>query len=243
MSRESQTEMERMTEHTGASYEGKASKYAEVVDTKPWNAYYERPAVISLLPLLTNVKVLDAGCGSGWYAEYLLNRGATVTAFDLNSEFVALTRSRVGERVRVLQADLASPLEFAGDGEFDVALSALVLHYLRDWQPVLREFHRLLKTRGTLVFSTHHPFMDWKLFNKEDYFALELLEDEWDIGKVSFYRRPLAAISHDLDSAGFFIERLLEPQPTEEFRRVDPEGYERLTRNPWFLCVRARKKD
>jgi SAM-dependent methyltransferase len=232
-----------MAQHTGESYNGIARKYAETVDTKPWNAHYERPATISLLPHLTNVKALDAGCGSGWYAEHLLSRGATVTAFDLNSEFVALTRSRVGERARVLQADLASPLDFAGDGEFDVALSALVLHYLRDWQPALREFYRVLQPRGTLIFSTHHPFMDWKLFNKEDYFAIEMLEDEWEIGKVSFYRRPLTAISHDLDSAGFFIERLLEPQPTEEFRRVNPEGYERLARNPWFLCVRARKKD
>jgi hypothetical protein len=85
--------------------------------------------------------------------------------------------------------------------------------------------------------------MDWTLFDKEDYFALELLEDEWDIGKVRFYRRPLTAISQALDSAGFFIERLLEPQPTEDFRRVHPEGYERLTKNPWFLVVRARKKD
>jgi len=235
--------MERMTQHTGASYDGIAGKYAEIVDTQPWNAYYERPAVISLLPLLTEAKVLDAGCGSGWYAEYLLNCGATVTAFDLNTEFVALTRSRVGEKARVLQADLACPLDFAGDGEFDLALSALVLHYLRDWQPVLREFHRILKPRGTLVFSTHHPFMDWKLFNKEDYFAIELLEDDWKIGKVSFYRRPLTVISQDLESAGFFIERLLEPLPTDEFRRVDSEGYERLTRNPWFLCIRARKKD
>ena len=85
-----------MTQHTGASYDGIAGKYAETVDVKPWNAYYERPAVISLLPSLINVKALDAGCGSGWYAEQLLSREATVTAFDLNSEFVALTRSRVG---------------------------------------------------------------------------------------------------------------------------------------------------
>ncbi len=235
--------MERITQHTGESYEGIARKYAETVDTKPWNAYYERPAVISLLPPLTNAKVLDAGCGSGWYAEYLLSRGAAVTAFDLNSEFVSLTRSRVEERARVLQADLSRPLDFAGSGEFDVVLCALVLHYLRDWQPALYEFRRVLKPQGALVFSTHHPFMDWKLFNKEDYFAIELLEDEWEIGKVSFYRRPLTSISQDLDTAGFFIERLLEPQPTEDFRRVDPEGYERLTKNPWFLCVRARKKD
>ena len=235
--------MKRMTEHLGSSYEGIASKYAETVDTKPWNAYYERPAVISLLPSLMNARVLDAGCGSGWYTEYLLSRGAAVTAFDVNLEFVTLTRARVGERAHVLRADLAAPLDFAGDGEFDVVVCPLVMHYLKDWQPVFCEFHRILKPHGVLVFSTHHPFMDWKLFNKEDYFAVELLEDEWEIGKVRFYRRPLTAVSQALNSAGFFIERLLEPQPTEDFRRVDPEGYERLTKNPWFLVVRGRKKD
>jgi SAM-dependent methyltransferase len=236
-------EMKQMTEHTGSSYDGLAGKYAATVDTKPWNAYYERPAVISLLPSLMNAKVLDVGCGSGWYAEYLLSHGAAVAAFDINSEFVTLTRTRVGERARVLQADLAAPLDFAGDGEFDVVVCPLVMHYLKDWQPVFREFHRILKPHGVLVFSTHHPFMDWKLHNREDYFAVELLEDEWEIGKVRFYRRPLTAISQALDSTGFVIERLLEPQPTEDFRRVHPEGYERLTKNPWFLVVRARKKD
>ena len=235
--------MKAMTEHTGASYEGIADKYAETVDTKPWNAYYERPAVISLLPSLMNAKVLDVGCGSGWYSEYLLSRGATVTAFDLNSKFVTLTRTRLGEHARVLQADLADPLDFAGDGEFEVVVCALVLHYLKDWQPVFREFHRVLKRQGVLVFSTHHPFMDWKLHNREDYFAVELLEDEWQIGKVRFYRRPLTAICQALESTGFFIERLLEPQPTEDFERVDPEGHERLTKNPWFLVVRARKTE
>jgi SAM-dependent methyltransferase len=189
-----------------------------------------------------NLKVLDAGCGSGWYAEYLLKHGATVTAFDINADFVALTQARVGGRARVLQADLAEPLEFADDNEFDVVVCPLVMHYLKGWQPVFREFYRVLKPRGILVFSTHHPFTDWKLFNKENYFATELVEDEWDIGKVTFYRRPLTMISQDLEAMGFFIERLLEPQPTEDFRRVHPEGYERLTKNPWFLMIRAQKK-
>jgi SAM-dependent methyltransferase len=234
--------MKQMTEHTGASYEGVASRYAETVDSKPWNAYYERPAVVSLLPPLMNLKVLDAGCGSGWYAEYLLKRGATVTAFDVNTDFVTLTQARVGGRAHVLQADLAEPLQFAGDSEFDVVVCPLVMHYIKDWPPIFGEFHRILKPSGILIFSTHHPFMDWKHFNKEDYFAIELVEDEWNIGKITFYRRPLTTISQDLEATGFFIERLLEPQPTEDFRCVHPEGYERLTKNPWFLMIRARKK-
>ena len=232
-----------MADHTGASYETIAAKYAASVDTRPWNAFYERPAVVSLLPPLQNAKVLDVGCGSGWYADYLVEHGATVTAFDFNAELVSLTQARVGDRARVLQADLAEPLMFAADEEFDVAVCPLVIHYLRDWQPALRELHRVLKARGTLVFSTHHPFMDWKLFNTEDYFATELLEDEWDIGKVTFYRRPLKAICEALHNAGFWIEQLLEPHPTADFRRVNPEGYERLMKNPWFLVIRARKRD
>ena len=236
--------MTRLRKHTGSSYESIASKYAATVDTKPWNAHYERPALISLLPSLERAKVLDVGCGPGWYADYLVGQGADVTAFDLNAEFVGLTKARVGDRARVLQADLAEPLTFAADQEFDIAVCPLVLHYLRDWRPTLRELNRVLKSDGVLVLSTHHPFMDWQLFNTESYFAVELLEDEWeDIGRVEYYRRPLMAITEDLYSAGFWIERLLEPQPTDAFRRVNSKDYERLTKNPWFLFIRARKRD
>jgi len=108
---------------------------------------------------------------------------------------------------------------------------------------LLREFHRVLKPRGTLVFSTHHPFNDWQYFKTEDYFAVDLLEDEWEIGKIKFYRRPLAAISRDLEMAGFDIEQILEPQPTEDFKRINPQTYEKHMKQPLFLVVRAKKKN
>lgn len=60
--------------------------------------------------------------------------------------------------------------------------------------------------------------------------------------KVDYYRRPLTVIAEDLYSTGFWIERLLEPQPTADFKRVDPAGYERLIRSSWFLFIRARNK-
>ena len=108
-----------MTEHTGASYQGKAAAYAAMIETKPIYAYYERPAVLSLLPNPSNATILDAGCGSGWYTTHLIRQGARVTAIDLHTDFIELTKANAGPSARVLQADLTKPLDFAQDGEFD----------------------------------------------------------------------------------------------------------------------------
>ena len=55
----------------------------------------------------------------------------------------------------MLYADLTRPLGFAADGEFDLVICPMVLHYLKDWKPALSEFHRVLKSQGAPVFSTH----------------------------------------------------------------------------------------
>ncbi|MCB0201904.1 MAG: class I SAM-dependent methyltransferase, partial [Anaerolineae bacterium] len=55
------------------------------------------------------------------------------------------------------------------------------------------------------------------------------------------YRRPLAAVFNPLVDAGFILDRVLEPRPVEAFRASEPETYERLMRQPGFLCVRAVK--
>jgi hypothetical protein len=46
-----------------------------------------------------------------------------------------------------------------------------------------------------------------------------------------------------LAATGFPIDFILEPNPTKEFQQIDPAGYERLCKNPWFLVVRAVRKD
>lgn len=231
-----------MSEHTGGSYDAIAAKYADAQDAKPWNVSFERPGMIAFLAEdLRGREVLDAGCGPGFYTQWMAERGARVTAFDLNAEFVKRTRERVGEETRVLQADLAEPLGFATDGSFDLVVCVLVLHYLKDWGPVLAEFHRVLRTDGRLVFSTHHPFTDLELSTTGDYFAVERLEDDWDVGKVEFYRRPLSKISKDLGEAGFVIEEIAEPQPVRPPAGVEFASYEKAMTRPMRLLVRAQK--
>lgn len=230
------------------AYDLLAESYAALVDTKPHNAYYERPATLSLLPDVRNKKVLDAGCGPGVYSEWLADRGAEVVAFDVNEKMVQLARERLGTKVRVVQADLGMPLGFLADASFDIVLSALVLNYVRDWGAVFRESYRVLRQGGLLIFSVDHPFADPSIHNENErvnYFQTELVEYEWTgFGtpvRVPSYRRPLSAMINPPLEAGFALDRLLEPVPTEKFRQQAPQDYEELSRRPGFLCVRAVK--
>ena len=227
------------------SYQQMADYYFSYVDTKPFNAYYERPGTLALLPEVKGKRVLDAGCAAGWYTAWLLDHGAQVTAVDLSPNMVERTHRRVGELARILQADLNLPLDDLADASVDVVLSSLTLHYLKEWTEVLSEFRRILVPGGTLVFSVHHPFMDFTVFKRENYFLTELLENEWNTTsgpvKVHFYRRPLSRIVTAVLEAGFLLEKLSEPMPTEEFRAAQPEVYQRLTKRPQFLFLRARK--
>ncbi len=117
-------------------YNTMAVDYAADNAGSPYNAYYERPATISLLGEVTGQRVLEVGCGAGILTTWLVEHGATVTAFDVSDEMVALARRAVGARASLLVADLAKPLSFAADHSFDLVVASLVLHYVKDWQHV-----------------------------------------------------------------------------------------------------------
>ncbi len=233
-----------MNTTTREAYNAIAAAYAATVDTKPYNAYYERPATLSLLPDVKGMRVLDAGCGSGTYTELLLGRGAEVIAIDASDGMVEQAQARVGSRAQVLRAEIGQTLDFLADESLDLVLSPLAIDYVENWHAVFSEFYRVLRAPGYLVFSINHPFFDFLDFNSEQYFATEAVSVEYSsLGnvRVPTFRRPLNAVINPLVEAGFSLERLVEPQPTEEFRQADPERYEVLMRRPMFLCLRARK--
>jgi SAM-dependent methyltransferase len=217
-----------------------AAAYARISAMNAANAEYERPAMRALLGDVRDLDVLDAGCAGGEHSAWLAKQGARVVALDASEAMVRLARERLGERARVLHADLAQPLPLA-DASVDVVLSSLTLHYLEDWSAPLREFARVLRPGGRLLFSTHHPFMT--AGDIDDYHAVRLIEETWrGFGTavlVRFYHRPLQRIVADLIGAGFAVRGLHEPQPTAEADVRDPALAARFRTEPGFLIVDA----
>ncbi len=234
----------RDSERAASQYDSMAADYSADHRGSPPNSYYERPATVALLGKVTGKQVLEVGCGPGLLTEWLIDNGACVKAFDVSPEMVRIARQLIGDRAHVVVADLEQPLRFVAEGSIDVVVASLVLHYVRHWAPVLKEFRRVLRPNGYVVFSTHHPALDWQLCSPENYFAVKQVTETWVKGgrpyEVTFWYRPLTAMTEAIAAAGFVIERLVEPEPTPALASLDREADHRLRTEPGFLFFKLR---
>ena len=234
------------------AYQELADAYAAAIDTKPHNAFYDRPAMLSLLPDIAGKHVLDVGCGPGAYAEELLARGASVVACDVSERMLELAMERLrgiapSGQLAFRHLDLTQPLSMFGDEEFDVVNAPLCFDYVADWTSLFHELYRILRPSGVFLFSCGHPAFDAEYFKTDAYFSVERVQCTWTgFGKqilMPSYRRSLEEILMPVIETGFRMERIHEPKPTEDFKSADPVRYERLMHRPGFICVRTRKPD
>jgi SAM-dependent methyltransferase len=230
------------TRLTRDAYDRLAAVWSETTDEGPFNGFLERPALRSLVPSgLNGAAVLDAGCGSGAQARWLLDRGADVTGIDLSPRMIEEARRRCGDQGRFFVADLAEPLPLE-PGSLDGITCSLALHYLRDWSVALGSFASALRPGGWAVISLDHPFGKPLPTQRGGYFDTELVSDNWRKGDVEvsqqFWRRPLSATLDAFAAAGFAVDRVAEPQPSAEVLQRFPDELSGLAGVPFFIVYR-----
>lgn len=225
-------------------YDRMGDSYIRDNESSLINEYYERPAIRSLIGDVRGLRVLDVGCGPGVMGEWLLEQGAEVVAGDKSAAMIAAAKARLRDRAAVHHVDLEEPLPFSPE-EFDVVLASLVAHYVEDWERLFKGFFRVLRDGGRAVVSTHHPFADYRWFDRPNYFATELMSDVWNKGgvdfPVQFWRRPLTAMVRSIRAAGFSIDDLVEPIPLPEAEAIDPDWFRQVSTEPQFLFFRLSK--
>jgi len=227
------------------AYDSIAEGYTAENETSLVNAYYERPAMLELAGDVTGRRILDAGCGSGPLFAALRDRGAMVTGIDSSAAMLEQARRRLGAAADLRVADLASPLRFP-DCTFDDVVASLVLHYLKDWGPALAELRRVLTPGGRLIVSVDHPsavYLTDRLAGGEtSYFETRQRTEEWTMGgqtaQLTFWDRPLHAMTDAFIAAGFRINVISEPPPAAAAYDLFPDEFRGLTSTSFlsFLC-------
>ena len=195
-------------------YDTFAHAYSRENESSLLNAYYNRPAMVSLAGDVDGRRVLDAGCGSGPLAAALRDSGAIVTGFDLSAVMIDLARQRLGADADLYVADLGEPLPFDDDA-FDDVVASLCLHYLEDWAAPLAELRRVLRPGGRLILSVPHPSAYLVNYPDSDYFAVTQYSETFTFagkeGTLTYWHRPLHAMTHAFTDAGFQIRAVSEP--------------------------------
>ena len=216
---------------------------------------YEWAAFQRLLPAsLADMRVLDLGCGLGYFAREARARGAReVLGVDLSERMLSEARRRTDDPAIVFVR--ASLEEFAADpASFDLVVSSLALHYIADYAGLVRRIAGWLVPGGRLTFSVEHPIFtahgssDWH--KGPDGAALHWPVDRyreegerrtrWFVDGVVKYHRTVETYVNGLLDAGFRLARLEEPETDPALLAQKPE-WRHERRRPPFLLIAADK--
>jgi SAM-dependent methyltransferase len=117
----------------------------------------EWPAIRALLPDLDGKRVIDLGCGFGWFARWARQqRAAHVLGLDLSEKMIDRARTDTSDAgIEYAIADLEQ-VELP-ESSFDFAYSSLALHYIADLARLVKAVHRSLRPGASFVFTIEHP--------------------------------------------------------------------------------------
>lgn len=213
----------------------------------------EWPALRALLPDLRGLRVVDLGCGFGWFCRWAGGQGAAqVLGLDVSERMLARAKASTSDAaITYERADLERP--DLPEACFDLAYSSLVLHYIEDAARLLAEIHRALVPGGLFVFSTEHPIYTaptnpgWlidaegrKTWPVDRYLVEGPRTTDWLAKGVVKHHRTIGTILNLLIRSGFAIAHVEEFCPTAEQIAASPALGEERER-PMFLLVAARR--
>lgn len=142
----------------GARERVRRETYGEDLGQNSWLTADEWRTFAGWLGVTAGTQVLDVACGSGGPALALAREfGAQVTGTDHNAEGIA-TATRMAEQqgladqVSFVTADAGQPLPF-DSGQFDAITCIDAVNHLPGRPSVLREWRRLLRPSGRLLFT------------------------------------------------------------------------------------------
>ncbi|HUS31230.1 MAG TPA: class I SAM-dependent methyltransferase [Kofleriaceae bacterium] len=214
------------------------------------------PALLDACGDVRGLRVLDLGCGQGWFSRQLAEAGAQVTGIDWSAAMIEHARRLGPPEIHYEVMDAADVATAFAAGSFDLATGCMSIMDMPKPGAVLAAARQVAPR---IVFSIPNPVTDaphrvWKRDAQGGKLALEIdryFEStttimRWNMKRLVHhfetvqYRYTLEQWSRMLEDAGLVIARLREPRPSDAAVAARPELAD-AARLPYFLIVDARR--
>lgn len=218
------------------------------------------PNLMRILSIKEGERVLDVGCGQGYFTREALKHTRQVMGADISKELIAKAKAQTPS----VQFHItpAHALKFAGNGQFDAALCVLALQNMQDMGAVFKEVARVLKPGGRFVFVLNHPTFrvlkrsswGWDESTKQQYrridgylsaakVAVDMAPGKSKKSETISYHRSLQDFFKALSGAGLSVTRLEEWISHKQSGKGPRQKAEDTARReiPLFMCIEAKK--
>jgi 2-polyprenyl-6-hydroxyphenyl methylase/3-demethylubiquinone-9 3-methyltransferase len=113
---------------------------------------------------LSEIKILDVGCGGGLLSEPLSRLGAEVFGIDASDKNIKIAQLHAKKSNLNIKYFCSSPEEFKIKNEFDVILNMEIIEHVEDVDFFLKSCSKLLKKNGIMFVATLNKTLKSYLF-------------------------------------------------------------------------------
>jgi trans-aconitate methyltransferase len=214
------------------------------------NDVLERPYFLELAGSLSNLNIIDLGCGDASFGKEALLQGAqSYTGIEISKAMVDLAHQMLTNTSGKVHHGSIETWQ-AQSEKSDLISSRLALNYVEDLNSVFEKIYKALRPGGRVVISIEHPVITSSFTSLaagrrttwlvDDYFKSGARTHMWLGHRITKYHHTLEEYLDLFADTGFELERIRESRPQPE-NFVSREAYERRLRIPLFLFIAARK--
>lgn len=212
------------------------------------------PTILRLVGNISNKRVIDVGCGTGYLAAKIAPQASFVLGLDPAKGMIEVANREYGQipRLKFVNESIEGFSRNRTNIIFDVAISNMSLITIPNLDEALKAISLVLIPRGILVINITHPcfYNQYRKYQSQEdfqYIVPHTQKGQFIISEdakglpspTTHYHRPLQEYFRSLREASFTVDQLIEPFPDQSIQKL----YTTPWKMPHFLSIRCFKTD
>lgn len=155
---------------TNKEYNKIGEKYANLIKKDPLKKYLQYPGLIKMLGNVKGKKILDIGCGNGFFSSMIAQKGAKIVGFDVSEKQIELALETEKKEKLGMEFFCSDQFKFNYPQKFDWAYSNMVIFYAVNFKELIQFFKcafKFLKKDGKFISVVVNP--DYKRLGELHY--------------------------------------------------------------------------